>query len=930
MKSYLLQLLLLAGLFWSVSGCKKTPDAVTPTTPTLPPGVDVDPRPVLGNYRILITNPGLQLGMICRDPKFKVDIMAFGVKNSDGILTSITRTIIYNPNTKDWIETRHEKGYPTQITTSKGYLIEYKNYDKSARTVDITIKTVADGKVVKEAQKKVLSTEFFQNIDQYTKNGGGRRGGSTSACEDAERITAGLGGLGNGVACALGIAAAIGSEGLILLSGPGLALLLNCYGAIDGLLQMTGLEKTSLTNQLLGDDGACAFNLATGALTATSSAIWLETGLGYMGAASAGFGCSPCGNPGSGTGDPHLTTFDGLYYDFQGHGEFIAVKSTTDNFEVQVRQEDTGKTGQITLNTAIAIQMGTDVVCVTTQPNRLFVNNRQQDLNATQITLSAGAMLYKAIDANLLEGINLITKNGDVVKIRFFGTYLLDYSIYLADNRKGKIGGLLGNYDGDETNDVQIRSGASILTNGSIQFSKLYPAYADSWRVALAQSLLYYDTGKTTESYTQKDFPRSAQTLTSQQRSWAQGVCRAAGVVEEPFLSNCIVDVGIANDASLAGSSLWGQQVDFRPSTPPVSIIVEAVNVKAIATHDNSTFLLKADGTLWVAGWGSHGVFGIGKEVYEFDAKSGFVKIMDGIKDIASGGMASHMLMLKTDNSVWAAGYNSSGQIGNGAKDGNNALTAVKIMTDARSMAVGTYQSFVIKTDNTLWAFGKNDNGQLGDGSKTDRFVPVKMMNDVLAVSAGNAHTLILKTDNTVWATGFNAYGQFGNGTQTFDDLSPKKIFTDGKAIATGSDFSLILKTDNTLWGAGNNNVGQLGNGSDGSGNVVKTFAKLMDNVRSISAAADHTLLLKTDNTLWATGSNQTGQLGNGTFVNRKTPVNVLSAVQYMTTGSAGNGGSTFVVKTNNTLWVAGANPAGELGDGTQTDRPSFVPVNVK
>ena len=60
---------------------------------------------------------------------------------------------------------------------------------------------------------------------------------------------------------------------------------------------------------------------------------------------------------GSTNGDPHLTTFDGLYYDFQAAGEFIAAKSPSGSFEIQVRQEPFFGSTDISVNTAVAFNI---------------------------------------------------------------------------------------------------------------------------------------------------------------------------------------------------------------------------------------------------------------------------------------------------------------------------------------------------------------------------------------------------------------------------------------------------------------------------------------------------------------------------------------------------------------------------------------------
>ena len=77
----------------------------------------------------------------------------------------------------------------------------------------------------------------------------------------------------------------------------------------------------------------------------------------------------------------------------------------------------------------------------------------------------------------------------------------------------------------------------------------------------------------------------------------------------------------------------------------------------------------------------------------------------------------------------------------------------------------------------TVWACGYNSNGQLGDGTTTDSWIPIQMnlITGVNSVEGGGVHSLILKNDGTVWACGRNVVGQLGNGT-TIDSSIPVQV----------------------------------------------------------------------------------------------------------------------------------------------------------
>ena len=139
-------------------------------------------------------------------------------------------------------------------------------------------------------------------------------------------------------------------------------------------------------------------------------------------------------------------------------------------------------------------------------------------------------------------------------------------------------------------------------------------------------------------------------------------------------------------------------------------------------------------------------------------------------------------------------------------------------------------------------------------------------------------------------------------------------VFITVKNVAAGVNHSMILKTDGTAWACGSNYNGQLG---DGSGTNQPTPVQVMSDVKSLAAGSSFSLFLKTDATLWACGHNALGQLGDGTTTNQPTPVQVMGDVKSM----AGGGTYSLFLKTDGTLWTCGHNDFGQLGDSTTTNR---------
>lgn len=85
-----------------------------------------------------------------------------------------------------------------------------------------------------------------------------------------------------------------------------------------------------------------------------------------------------------------------------------------------------------------------------------------------------------------------------------------------------------------------------------------------------------------------------------------------------------------------------------------------------------------------------------------------------------------------------------------------------------------------------------------------------------LKIAAGGHHSLALSTDKSLWAWGYNGeHGSLGDGTNVVASTTPVSIGSDYSTISCTGYFSLGLKGDGTLWAWGDNRFGQLGDGTN-------------------------------------------------------------------------------------------------------------------
>ena len=365
------------------------------------------------------------------------------------------------------------------------------------------------------------------------------------------------------------------------------------------------------------------------------------------------------------------------------------------------------------------------------------------------------------------------------------------------------------------------------------------------------------------------------------------------------------ISLTIPKDAVMTDNNEINPEVRF---TFEIKDTLRCVNMSASTSH---TIATKNDGSLWAWGYNSYGQLGDGTTTN----KTTPIKIMDNV--VSTSASRYHSLAIKNDGSLWAWGRNSYGQLGDGTT--TNKTTPVKIMDNVVSTSAGLYHSLAIKNDGSLWAWGYNNCGQLGDGTTTNKTTPVKIMDNVVSTSAGLYHSLAIKNDGSLWAWGYNNCGQLGDGTTT-NKTTPVKIMDNVVSTSAGLYHSLAIKNDGSLWAWGLNANGQLGDGTTTNKN---TPVKIMDNVVSTSTGYYHSLAIKNDGSLWAWGKNSDGQLGDGTTTNKNTPVKIMDGVISTSTGYY----HSLAIKNDGSLWAWGDNYYGQLGVGDTKDR--IVPTSV-
>jgi alpha-tubulin suppressor-like RCC1 family protein len=174
-----------------------------------------------------------------------------------------------------------------------------------------------------------------------------------------------------------------------------------------------------------------------------------------------------------------------------------------------------------------------------------------------------------------------------------------------------------------------------------------------------------------------------------------------------------------------------------------------------------------------------------------------------------------------------------------------------------------------------------------------------------------------------LYSWGNNNVGQLGLGVSGTSYSSPKQVgsSTDWSLIADTGDSAFSIKTNGTMWAWGSNDSGRLGLGNRTDYSSPKQIGALTTWSFVAFGNGAQSIAIKTDGTLWTWGYNGDGELGLNNRTSYSSPKQVGSLTTWATAGKTD--GASAAIKTDGTLWTWGYNANGGLGLGNTTQYSS-------
>ena len=260
-----------------------------------------------------------------------------------------------------------------------------------------------------------------------------------------------------------------------------------------------------------------------------------------------------------------------------------------------------------------------------------------------------------------------------------------------------------------------------------------------------------------------------------------------------------------------------------------------------------------------------------------------------------------HALYLHPDGTVWASGWNSFGQLGNGTSTDTATATQVAGLSDVVAVAAGCYHSMALESNGTVWLWGQPQ--EVTTGNPPDATCPRTAIpgpcfvhptqwlgpTDITQIAAGLEDETALAADGSVYSG-----GQVGNAhlelpapatdiamqSYTAEAIANGQVYSWGStlpptptlvpgitgvatALGGGAMSGYAVTSDGRVWAWGDDRYGQLGDGLTTAEYTTAIPVAGLPPIVSVAAGEYHAVALDANGNVWGWGDNVDGEIGS-------------------------------------------------------------------
>lgn len=434
---------------------------------------------------------------------------------------------------------------------------------------------------------------------------------------------------------------------------------------------------------------------------------------------------------------------------------------------------------------------------------------------------------------------------------------------------------------------------------------------------------------------------------------WAWGDNSLGALAQPESVAKSDIPLVVANTGSLtaiaAGGShsmalaqdgtvyAWGNNErgqlglgDVAIRRTPTAVPLTAKATAIGAGNEHSLAVTVGDGQVWTWGWNVFGGLGNGEQGQPTQAypNPGRAIGVVGIAEVSGGDF--HSLARTTDGHVWAWGYNTEGQVGNGADTPANTgvLTPVLLsgIDQVSHIDAGGIHSIALRNNGEVWSWGSNEVGACGTNAHGFQKLPAKTFGDLagVAVSAGSVHSVVLAAPRAVAKVIELGDSSSSQAPLTLPLVHERTGPSDIADLAAGWNHVLLLDGQHRVWSWGDDSAGQLGtpDGTHADPELVDIPLDGAAGFVKVAARANQSFALRSDGVVFAWGDNRYGALGLGSVELQDHPATIAGLGHAVSVAAGERHG--IALTEDGSVWAWGQNLAGQLGT-----RPSSALVTT-